>query len=420
MNKWIYQSENIATEPKNLKIRARNLFWNKHFSWKYKIPFSKRLVDILKSFPHITYSIFTPEQGPHQSGFHFQGYLEFSKTVRAEAFDKQLANLWDDSKKFFSWLEPRKSTQLESIDYVKKEGRFTSRKDEQLDNYYEYGTPKLHIYSYNVENKTIPFNKESREVDVVRKIKSHYFSSFSDIERDFEHMYNTKRSWLKDLWNEHYPINKLNVVQAKVIWLVGNGGSGKSTWTKKYLRNQGYSDSDVAIISPQNMTYSDKVYFDFSYENCKALVINEVDYKFPKYNNLISFIDRNTLLATKGSHIRNNFELIIINSIYHPEEIFFYLGKASSQVLRRIYNQIMDCHVYHIFPNRKQLSQIIKENKEFHSDIEFQDWYQPIIKELTMKEHNYPEKLSELGDDFYSYSNPKSSLLKRVKSLFSS
>ncbi|HXN54358.1 MAG TPA: hypothetical protein VN854_00080, partial [Mycoplasmatales bacterium] len=259
---------NDGNQTKHLRIRARNLFWNKHIPWKYKRGFSKRLVDILKSFSHITYSIFTPEQGSDQSsGFHFQGYLEFNKTVRAEAFDKQLANLWDDSKKFFSWLEPRKSTQSNSIAYVKKEGQFAFRKHEQLDNHYEHGTPKLQIYTYNIENKTIPSTKESREVDVVRKIKSHYFQSFSDIEHDFEHMYNTKRSWLKDLWNEHYPINKLNIVQAKVIWLVGVGGSGKSTWTKKYLRNQGYCDSDVAIISPQNMTYSDKVYFDLTYEN---------------------------------------------------------------------------------------------------------------------------------------------------------
>jgi hypothetical protein len=145
------------------------------------------------------------------------------------------------------------------------------------------------------------------------------------------------------------------------------------------LLNSGFENSQIATISPQNMTYSDKVYFHIDYEDCKALIINEVDKNFPKHNNLISFIDRNVLLPTKGSYIRNNFELIIVNSIYPPEEVFSYLGKKiSSQILRRIFDKLMDCKVFNIFPNEIQISEIKSKNLSL-SNLDFQKWYKPLI-----------------------------------------
>ena len=120
------------------------------------------------------------------------------------------------------------------------------------------------------------------------------------------------------------------------------------------------------------MTYNEKVYFSLEDELCKVLLINEVDINFPRKNNLISLIDKAALLPTKGSLIRNNFELIIVNSIYRPEFIFGFLTRGESvQIFRRIFNSHTDSAVYCLTPNNEQLK--LSRTKEFNkmSDSEF-------------------------------------------------
>jgi hypothetical protein len=91
-------------------------------------------------------------------------------------------------------------------------------------------------------------------------------------------------------------------------------------------------------------------------------VINEVDQNFPKNNNLILFIDQKGFLEAEKTYITNNFELIIINPIYRPEEVFAYLGKRlSGQVLRRIFNPFFSCEVYEIKTNYQQLQEILRK-----------------------------------------------------------
>lgn len=105
------------------------------------------------------------------------------------------------------------------------------------------------------------------------------------------------------------------------------------------------------------MFYNEKIHFQPSDEECSVLVISELDNKFPKHNNLISFIDRQTLLETRHFPIENNFELIIINSLYRPEEIFKQLGKRTAeQVLRRIFNSKNSSKVLEIKSNKEQLN----------------------------------------------------------------
>jgi len=113
-------------------------------------------------------------------------------------------------------------------------------------------------------------------------------------------------------------------------------------------------------------------------ENRKVLVINEVDRTFPKQNNLIAWIDKGDLLPVKNSEIRNNYELIIINSIYSPEEVVGFLGKAvAEQTLRRIFNSESDSQVYKITANYEQL----KKAKELKlTRLEFSKWYQPTVE----------------------------------------
>lgn len=413
---------NVVQEKEKKRLLVRNACWNKHFTDvldeennkdKY-LELGDKLLEEFKKDERISYCIFSVERGKHQNkqSFHFQGYIEFNVKVDAVVFKKkfELTN-----------IQLRGGTQQEAINYVKKE---ESKIDSKL---WEFGNLKGKLTTFNIKDGEIPKLVREQEVLLNRRIKENYYEKFEDIEKDFEHIYIKQTDWLKNLWNKYHPINILDLKPAKVIWIFGGSGSGKSTFTKKYLREH-YDNGDIATISPQNMTYSDKVYFDLNYEDCKVLIINEVDKKFPKYNNLISFIDRNTLLVTKGSHIRNNFDLIVINSIYRPEQVFAYLGrKEATQVIRRIFNKHIDCRVYQIFANQKQLA----ENKVFETDIEFQDWYKPICKEILepnyslipekewIDEEQQKEELIKNCDELVAEKKEqKKSLFNRLKSLF--
>lgn len=396
------------------RFLIRNLVWNKTYQSKDYQKEAEILIRKLKEDGRIQYCIFSIERGSYQSedSFHFQGYTEFKNKVDANAFNREFK---------FNDIQDRRGSQQQSIDYVKKE---RSKIDDKI---YEFGIPKnfkarAKVDTYNKSDLEIPGDLKGQEVKINQRLKDNYYAEFEDIEKDFMHIFIKQKNWLKNLWNEYHPIKKLDIQPAKVIWLWGEKGSGKSTWTKRYLRSfLQYKDEDVAIISPQNLTNYDKVYFDLAYEKCKVLVLNEVDKSFPKYNNLISFIDRNTLLVTKGSHVRNNFDLIIINSIYRPEFVFSYLGRdVASQVIRRIYNKAFDCCVYHIFPNKKQQLLVENGNISFPSDAHFQDWYQPIIKKI--EEPNYsliPEFVNdELKQKLIEKKKESSSFFSKFKSMF--
>ena len=73
-----------------------------------------------------------------------------------------------------------------------------------------------------------------------------------------------------------------------------------------------------------------------------------------------------------GAPIQNNFELIITNSIYRPEEVFKYLGKKNAkQILRRIFNSHLKSAVYQLTANQQQLAEALSDNFSMNS-LEFE------------------------------------------------
>lgn len=197
------------------------------------------------------------------------------------------------------------------------------------------------------------------------------------------------------VWNKRKRTNKglLDIYQCKVIWIFGESGSGKTTYTDQIIRKENIKEKEIAMISPLDMSYNERIKFKKEWEKKRVLLINEVDESFPKHNNLISFIDRKTpLLSFDDKEIKNNFELIMINSIYRPEEVFGYLGKRNAaQVLRRIFNPIFDCKVYEIKANKAQIKRLEKEIKVI-KNIKFQDWYKPKIIEIKKPDYSLISK----------------------------
>lgn len=289
-----------------------------------------------------------------KKGFHWQCFLILKKRKRLIALSKMLRD---------AYLEKAKGTDEENLIYCQKEvskaGSFFFWKEEQKER-----------------------KKLSKKVDLelfIAAIKEKKYSWFDDLRDLSEEFFWNNRNLLKSIWNEYNPIPQIEISPCKTIWLFGKSGAGKSVWTKQYLKKHNYEDKDITNISPEQMTGMGIIYFDISHENKKVLVINEVDKEFPKYNYLISYIDRNVLLKTKGAGIRNNFELIVINSIFKPEEVFTHLEKnITEQILRRLYDQNVGCKVYEIRANLRSLQ---KCNKL--SGLDFLNEYRPIEKEVS-------------------------------------
>lgn len=323
----------------------------------------KQFYDYLCHLNYIRYFRGQREKS-EQEKEHWQMYIEFRTRQYLSKLKKDFCN---------SFLEERKGTQEEAMDYSWKI-------ETRIGEPFEWGIPKRS----QRKKKQIILEKQQNEknkndtllVDLLFKIRNKDYQCIDEIKKEQPVLFSRYYSIVREIWNELHPINPFCNSQCQVIWCFGKSGSGKTVWTNKYLRKQKWKENEVAIINPLNMTYSDRIMFELAHEKSKVLVINEVDEEFPKHNNLITFIDKNGWLNTRFGTIKNNFELIIINSLYPPERVFKCLLKEdATQILRRIYNKTFGCLVLECKANEQQLAKI----KKAMDDFRFQDWYEPIV-----------------------------------------
>lgn len=302
---------------------------------------------------------------------HWQIYCEFNQQVYFRTLCRD----------FRFHVSARKESQRQAINYVKKQ-------QTSVGETYERGTPKKATYTKRSE-KIKKITDEELLKKIIKRMKKGKYQSFFSIEKEHPEYFQSKKLILKNIWNQYYQAQKS--LPTRVFWIYGEKGTGKTTFTNKYLDEHDWEPEKRVELFPNNMTYNDRIFFDIEDEKGRVLIINEVDENFPKNNNLIAFIDRK-VLDTNGSKIHNDFQLIIINSIYRPEEVFGYLGKrASGQILRRIFNPFFDCMVYEIKANEEQLKEIRANQKKF-SQIEFQNWYQPIVQIIPEPDYSLIEK----------------------------
>jgi len=141
-----------------------------------------------------------------------------------------------------------------------------------------------------------------------------------DIHKDYPYLVIHNEKKLQDRINKYNPISVLPTF-ANTYWLYGESGSGKSTYTYQLLKKKGYMDNNVCVKkSPHGK--APRLWFDKYDANKQVLWIEEVRENFPNKNDWIKLIDRRDLLETKGGHIRNKFELIIINSLLPSWEVY--------------------------------------------------------------------------------------------------
>lgn len=348
---------------KKKRFLVRNLVWNKHYIDYLKNennlePIKGEAHELLKNLKEdlrISYCIFSSERGASQNNksFHFQGYLEFNRLVDAIAFNKEFK---------FNDIQIRKGSQKQAIEYVLKE------KSKLLKEIFRFGEPKKQgrdLKKFNDQDPDIRSSLDYQRLLLNIRLKEKYYKEFEEIEKDFSLLFIKYYNWCKDLWNRHYSVN--NDEPARVMWIYGKSGVGKTKFTTEILKEKGYNlDRDV-LKKKASSTVNSKIWFTMEEENYKVLRIEEVRQDFPNYNDIIQLIDRGTKLETKGSHIINKFELIIFNSLEHPSSIFEHLNlEDQQQILRRIY----EGEVIELIPDKKNYNKKIDRSKEYPWFIE--------------------------------------------------
>lgn len=349
-------------------IRPKNMVFTLHDpDLKGFLP--EQILDRCSSVKNLRFIVFQWEVTPSQteSKTHLQGYLEFGdnksfKVANRELFGNQ------------AWLSRRLGTQAEAIAYCTDKTKRLVRQDS-----FRWGTPKVAYDAWNKQQKDIPLNREEQWIYIERKIIAGEYSSLDEIHHDFPYLVIHHPAKLHALLNLHNPIEFSRLVPAKTIWIYGPSRSGKSCLNSQLLFQQlGYQDHDVTYLKSDLET---KLYFDYSDDQKKVLVCEEVRKEWPKYNSLINWIDRKSLLPVKGGLIRNNFELIIINSLLKPEAIYADLPLENRiEPLGRIYSgqvlQVLRNQVSH-----REISLQLSRGEIAAADFPYR--YQPLVTDVT-------------------------------------
>jgi hypothetical protein len=335
----------------------------------------KDFLEKAKFYKDLRFIVFQYEVGKTRNVKHFQGYLEL-KTHKS--FKKLNEELFEN----LAHLESRRGSQSEAINYCTDKTKQLVTKET-----FEWGNKKIDYSTFNKENSEIPENKEEQWIFIENKIISKKYKSLNDIHDDFPYLVIHHSNKLQELLNKYNPIDFFNLIPAKVIWLYGESGAGKSCYTDQLLEEKNYKNEDLTFLKSDKETI---LWFNLSDENKKVLIVEELRSEWPKYNSLINWIDKKTFLPVKGALIRNNYELIIINSLKSPFEIYSNLpSEHIIEPLRRIYNG----EVLLIEKNEKLHRKLLKDLKK--KKINEVDFKFKLIPKITNKTKELPDVLKK-------------------------
>lgn len=231
------------------------------------------------------YLIYGKEIGKTNKTPHLQGYIEFN------------------NRKYFSTLkafnpnihwEKRLGSQLQAINYCKKEG-----------NYVEYGDKKV-----QGKRNDISYYKELALKEGMKKVVEE--GNFQEIR--------TCELYLK------YKEEERNF-KPEVIWIHGESGSGKS----------------LKASEEKDAYWKDKSQWWDGYDKHNTIIMDDFRSSDMKFDYLLRLLDRYPMrVQVKGSSRQMLSKKIIITSIYSPEEIYSHYAQYNNnrepinQLLRRI------------------------------------------------------------------------------------
>lgn len=242
----------------------------------------------------VRYAIWQIETCPQSGRRHYQGYIEFDKSVRMGAVKRIIGD--------HAHLEARRGTRDEARDYCRKE-------DTRTEGPYEYGT-----WAVSRGGRPNVFS------DIADRAKDG--SKLRDIMEEFPEQYIRYRRGIEAMVNMHSRKRACRWRDVEVLVYYGAAGSGK---TRKAIDDAG---DDFYILDQ-----SERVWFD-GYSGEGTLIIDDF-YGWIKHGMLLRILDGHPYRAEiKGGFTYGEWRRVVITSNKHPEQ--WYQHGMTDALQRRI------------------------------------------------------------------------------------
>lgn len=254
-------------------------------------------IDTEKVMTKAKYLIYQCEECPDTGNIHFQGYVEFPRTIRLNAVKK----LFDNEALH---LEVRRGTQDEAIAYCKK-------LDSKIAGPWEFGEKKKGQGHRTDWDRIKDDITKLNDFDIANKYPQMIICHPKGMEI------------LKDKLTPPPPV----IREVKNIVYYGEPGTGKSR--KAHTENP-----DAYVLCEGN---NGSIWFD-GYNGEKTLIIDEFTDTWIPYTLFLRMLDPYKLrLQKKGSSCYANWNKIIITTNVHPNNWYLYKREAMNVITRRLH-----------------------------------------------------------------------------------
>lgn len=260
--------------------------------WCFTIPNPKRLLDfdeLHEQLPCITYGIYSEEVSSETGLYHFQGYVELSRTQRL-SYVRRICEA--------GHYEIRRGTQEEAINYCIKS-------DTHVGGPYEWGTRSA---GQGARIDIDKFRKDIESGKNIRELAEDHLSYFL--------RYPNGAKWLIDILQPRKPRSPL------VIWLFGPPGTGKTLSV--------FERYDRVYQKPHSRWWD-------GYDGEDVVLLDDFIGWLP-FHELLQLLDRYDYRGEiKGHFVRPNPSKIIITSNAFPSTVYKDPKLPWEALLRRVH-----------------------------------------------------------------------------------
>lgn len=231
-----------------------------------------------------TYMIYGIEICPNTKKVHYQGYVEYSSNYRIKAVK-------DDFHDNTLHVESRKGSQIQAIDYCKKDGKFE-----------EFGKKKEQGRRIDLEKFKNRVKRKATDMELLDEGFIGEIAKYPRLLPFIRNAYSEKRSWKTTVFN---------------YW--GPSGSGKSRRAFNFL--------------PDAYVKDDTQWFD-GYLDGQDIICEDLKGNMP-ISVLLQLLDRYKVQGQiKGSYVNLNPKILVITSKLPITR--YYDEKYSDEISRRV------------------------------------------------------------------------------------
>lgn len=288
----VFSGNTKPEKTKTYKIRARHFLMTVQ---KSQFEYLNLINNYIKHFKNWNYTLICHHDGPTEEHYHI--YCQYTNPINM-----------DSRYVYDCHFEKCYGTAQQCIDYCKGLDDKHQACHIKCTVKFENGEPRL-----NGTPNTIKALKEMTN-DELDELNPIYFKTAESIKLN-------RLTRIKiDDWHKNI----------KVIYITGPSGIGKSFKAYEIIKNAGYDEFDEVFKSGE--------FWHGVKSDGKVCLYDDFRPSDMKPNDFIKFIDYNRHgLNIKNGSVMNNYELIIITSIFHPSKLYSGITEeARIQWLRRI------------------------------------------------------------------------------------